>query len=188
MAGKRNRDAFERVMLPHLASAHHLALWLLRHHHDAEDAVQDAYLRAFRRFDGWRGENAAAWLLKIVRNTCMTRLHARSQHANVVHLDTVANEGEFAGHAATLADGGLQPDARVAARAEQRAVREAVARLPPTYREVIVLRELEGLSYKEIALIADIPIGTVMSRLSRARHQLRDLLTTPKAGGCKHEL
>lgn len=188
MGGKRNRDAFERVMLPHLASAHHLALWLLRHRLDAEDAVQNAYLRAFRGFSGWRGENAAAWLLKIVRNTCMTQPHARSQHANVVHLDASPHDCEFAGHAEALADEGRRPDARVAARAEQRAVREAVERLPPTYREVIVLRELEGLSYKEIALIADIPIGTVMSRLSRARHQLRDLPATPKAGGCKHEL
>lgn len=188
MAGKRKRDAFERAMLPHLASAHHLALWLLRHPHDAEDAVQDAYLRAFRGFDGWRGENAAAWLLKIVRNTCMTRLRTRSQHANVVHLDASPHDGEFAGRAAALADEGRRPDACVIARAEQRAVREALGRLPPEYREVIVLREFEDLPYKQIAQIVDIPIGTVMSRLSRARHQLRDLLTLPDAGGARHEL
>ncbi len=188
MVDKRTRREFERTMLPHLASAHHLALWLLRHPHDTEDAVQDAFLKAFKAFDTWGGDNAAAWLLKIVHNTCMTRLKKRSLRANVVHLDAVPNDDGCQAPSAALADTGPLPEAVVITSAEQRAVRHAVRQLPADFCEVIVLREFEGLSYRQISEVTDVPIGTVMSRLSRARRQLRDLLNVLDDGGRQHEV
>lgn len=175
-------------MLPHLASAHSLAFWLLKHSHDAEDAVQDSYLRAYKGFRNWNGDNALAWILRIVRNTCMTRLQSRSRSNNVVHLDTVTGEGEQGWLDGALVDGPIAPEAALIGVAEQQTVRHAVGRLAPEFREVIILREFEDLSYSQIAEITEVPIGTVMSRLSRARRQLRDQLHNTEKGSNRHEM
>lgn len=150
-------------MLPHLDAAYNLARWLLRHEHDAEDAVQDAFLRAFRSFDRFRGGDGRAWLLTIVRNVCFSRLRATRHAGQPESFDDDA-------HGASAEVG----DANAAAwrEANSSLLRAALDRLAPEYREVIVLHELEGMSYRDIASIAGIPIGTVMSRLSRARAKL----------------
>lgn len=161
---------FERLVLPHLDAAHNLAFWITRDRDQAEEAVQEAMLRAFRFFDGFRGEDARAWLLGIVRNACYT-LHGRTPDA--ARHD--AFDEEVHGGEQPLGD----PERAALARAESEAVNRVVAALPAEFREVLVLRELEGLSYKEIAAVAQVPIGTVMSRLARARRLLRRAL----AGG-----
>jgi len=159
--------AFTTAVAPHLHAAYGLARWLLGNDHDAEDAAQDAYVRAFRHFDGWNGVNARAWLLKIVRRCCYTLL-ARTRPGEVGTFDEEEHP-----------DAPGQPDdpERAALRADDaRLLNRVVAALPVEYREVFVLRELEGLSYREIADVAGVPIGTVMSRLSRARTQLQRAL------------
>lgn len=162
---------FEREVLPHLDAAYNLARFLMRNDQDAEDVVQEASLRAFRFFDSFRGENCRAWFLQIVRNTSFTALKKnRPNEMNVVF------DEEVHGGAAPLMDPGFALD-----RAQDRqTVRAAIEQLPPEFREAITLRELEGASYKEIADIADVPIGTVMSRLARARRQLQMILSKPK--------
>jgi len=160
-------SAFNSVVAPHLRAAYGLARWLLGNDADAEDAAQDAYLRAFRHFDGWNGTNARAWLLTIVRRCCYTLL-ARTRPAEV---------GVFDEDEVTDAPGQRDDPERAALRADDaRLVNRAVAALPVEYREVFVLRELEGLTYREIADVSEVPIGTVMSRLSRARSQLQRAL------------
>jgi RNA polymerase sigma-70 factor, ECF subfamily len=162
---------FEREVLPHLDAAYNLARFLMRNEQDAEDVVQEASLRAFRFFESFRGGNSCAWFLKIVRNTSYTALNKnRSDEMNVVFDEEL--------HGAPT----VAMDASVALeRAQDRqTVRAAVEQLPPEFREAITLRELEGASYKEIADVAGVPIGTVMSRLARARRQLQLLLSKPK--------
>ena len=161
------RRRFEEAALPHLDAAYNLARWLTRDGHDAEDVVQEAYLRAFKFFDGFRGGDARAWLLQVVRHTCYTWL----QQHRAPELTTPFDE-EL--HGAASED--LNPEQLVLRRADQQRVREAVEALPVPFREVIVLRELEGLSYQEIAAVAGIPVGTVMSRLARARGRLQQQL------------
>jgi len=161
-------ERFEEAMLPHLAAAYNLARWLTRNGPDAEDLVQDAYLRALKAFDGFRGDNGRAWLLRIVRNTCYTWL----QENRVQELATAFDEEVHA-----TEDGSTNPETLLLRSADKQFLNEALERLPLEFREVIVLRELEGLSYKEIAELAGIPVGTVMSRLARARERLQELLT-----------
>jgi len=153
--------------LPHLNAAYNLARWLTRNDHDAEDVVQDAYLRALRFFDGFRGDDARAWLLAIVRNTCYDFLRSHRPHELTEAFDEEVH---------TMADANQSPEAILLSRANQEMVRQALEMLPLAWREVIVLRELEGLSYKQIADTAGIKIGTVMSRLARARVRLQALL------------
>ena len=151
-------------MLPHLAAAYNLARWLTRNHHDAEDLVQEAYLRAFQAFDRFRGgANGRGWLLTIVRNACYTRL----KRDGAQNLVDVFDEDVHTGEARSAT-----PEAQFAEQADIQWLREALEGLPPEFREAIVLRELEGLSYKEIADVAGVPVGTVMSRLARARVRL----------------
>src|SRR5437764_1130781 len=157
------RARFEQVALPHLEAAYNLARWLTHNEHDAEDVVQDAFVRAFTFFDGFRGEDGRSWLLRVVRNTCYTWLEKHRPPAPMVSLDETV-------HGPSRAPGPEQLVLRQAAVTE---VRAAVAELPPEFREVVVLRELEGLSYKEIASVLSIPLGTVMSRLARARARLQ---------------
>ncbi|MBV8030749.1 MAG: sigma-70 family RNA polymerase sigma factor, partial [Betaproteobacteria bacterium] len=145
-------------------SAYNLARWLTRNDHDAEDVVQDALLRAYRFSEGLRGE-PRPWLLAIVRNTCFTWLQA-NRPGDLARLDA-----EGAQEPVSEADG---PEALAARELDRRLLNEAIAVLPAQFREVLVLRELEDLSYKEIARVIDAPIGTVMSRLSRARRLLAD--------------
>ena len=165
---------FEQLMLPHLDSAHTLALWLLRDPHDAQDAVQDAFLRAHRGFAGFRGREARAWIMAIVRNTCYSLMRGRRRAP-----ESVAFEEDLHGAA-----GEAEP-ARAVDWRETRGerLREALAKLPAEYREVIVLHEVEGMAYREIAAVAGIPVGTVMSRLSRARARLQAELAGPATGG-----
>ena len=162
---------FESLFVPHLDAAYDFARWLTRDERNAEDVVQEACLRAFRSLDGFHGENARPWLLAIVRNTYYTWLKRHQADARSVSYD----EETMLANGAELAD--LEAPALSAERLLQqqdtrRLVNAALERLPDEFREVIVLRELEDLSYKEIAAVAKIPLGTVMSRLARARKLL----------------
>jgi RNA polymerase sigma-70 factor, ECF subfamily len=153
---------FETLVLPHLDAAFNLARWLLRSRPDAEDAAQEALLRAYRFFDGFHGGDARAWLLQIVRNTCYSWLDKNRKVKDMTEFNEEVH-GQKSSSPETLA----------IASNDRGRLSEALNSLSPRYREVIVLRELEGCSYKEIASITSIPIGTVMSTLSRARHQLQ---------------
>jgi RNA polymerase sigma-70 factor (ECF subfamily) len=155
---------FEKQVLPHLDAAYNLARWLTRNDQDAQDVVQDAILRAYRFFDGLRGE-PRPWLLAIVRNTSFSWLE-RNRAA-----DTAPIEEDSA-----VADSSYEPETVAAFNMDRRILNEGIAALPAQFREVVVLRELEDMSYKDIARIAEIPIGTVMSRLARARRLLADSL------------
>jgi RNA polymerase sigma-70 factor (ECF subfamily) len=161
------RTSFEQAVLPHLDAAYTLARYLLRDEDDAADAVQDAYLRALKYFGSFRGGDGRAWLLAIVRNTC----HTRHQRARAAPLTTLFEE-EL--HTPEVSDEDSLP--LRAERVSANSVREAVARLPLEFREVVILRDVHGYSYKEIAQVVEAPVGTVMSRLSRARQRLRDAL------------
>lgn len=176
MRSGRGRADFEREMLPYLGASYNLARWLLRSHQDAEDAVQEAYLRAFRKYDQYSGDGGASWMLRIVRNCCLTQLGRRANSANVVHLDSVTNLAERVMAETALHDREPLPDANLIASSERAALRAALFKLPQEHREIIVLREFESLTYREIAEVVAIPVGTVMSRLSRARKQLRRIL------------
>jgi RNA polymerase sigma-70 factor (ECF subfamily) len=161
------RSRFEAAVLPHLDAAYTLARYLMRDRHDAEDAVQDAVLRALRHFDGFRGEDGRTWLLAIVRNACHTLLHRRGRDARATEFDETMHSD------AVDAD---DPETAALRGATRESVQRALDRLPDEFREVIVLRELQGLSYKEISAVAGVPIGTVMSRLARARQRLQHTL------------
>jgi RNA polymerase sigma-70 factor (ECF subfamily) len=159
---------FEEAVLPHLDAAYNLARWLTRSDTDAEDVVQEAFLRAFKFFGGFHGANGRSWLLAIVRNTCFTWMqHNRSLELSVP-LDDELHEIESKD---------LNPEALLVQRADKLMVRQALEELPVEFREVLVLRELEEMSYREIASITDLPLGTVMSRLARARKRLQLALT-----------
>ena len=167
MPEQRSAVRFEEVALPHLPAAYNLARWLVRNDQDAEDVVQEAYLRAFRFFEGYRGGESRAWLLTIVRHTCYTWLQRNRARELTDSIDESHEEAtaDFA-----------NPEMRLAQEADAQMVRASLAELPLEFREVMVMRELEELSYKEIATIADLPIGTVMSRLARGRKRLHSLL------------
>ena len=158
------RQQFEELFLPFLGAAYNLARWIVRNEQDAEDVVQEAYLRAFKGFHGFRGGNGKAWLLTIVRNSAYTWLSKRrldeklvpyeeEKHADIIVFDRAATE--------------------MVSEQRKDELRNALQRLPAEFREIIVLYEFDGLSYNELALALSVPIGTVMSRLSRARHRLQ---------------
>jgi len=154
---------FEEAVMPHLDAAYNLARWLMRNEDDAQDMVQEAYLRALRFFGGFHGTDAKAWLLTIVRNTCYTSLK-RNKSAELL--------ADFEEVVLTKQSDEPDPEAMHVLKVRAQLVNEAIEKLPVEFREVVILRELEELSYKEIAEITAIPIGTVMSRLSRARKRL----------------
>jgi RNA polymerase sigma-70 factor, ECF subfamily len=160
------KHRFESTVLPHLDAAYNLARWLTRNDHDAQDVVQEAALRAFRFFDGLRGE-PRPWLLAIVRNSCMSWLQI-NRPADLAAFDDRGIEE-------LVADGDT-PEGLALRAVDRRRLNEALAALPAPFREALVLRELEDLAYKDIARIADVPIGTVMSRLSRGRRLLAESL------------
>ena len=153
---------FEQNILAHLDAAYNLARWLCGNDSDASDLVQDACLRAFKFFDRFRGGSGRAWLLRIVRNGFYDRL--KQDRRAPEPFDEALHD---------LADEGSAPDALLAQKADQELVGQALAELPVEFREILILRELEGMSYREIAEVADLPLGTVMSRLARGRQQLR---------------
>jgi RNA polymerase sigma-70 factor (ECF subfamily) len=161
----QDRIRFEQLVLPHLDSAANLARWLLRNRADSDDLVQEAMLRAYRFFDGFRGGDARAWLLQIVRNTCYTWLEKNRPTELMTEFDEEVHQLPAA-----------TPEALAAQADERQRLMQALESLSPRSREVIVLRELEGCSYKEIGKITGIPIGTVMSTLSRARERLQRTL------------
>ena len=167
---KQNKLAsFEGAVLPHLDAAYNLARWLTRNDADAEDVVQEAYLRAFRFFGGFHGEDGRAWLLVIVRNTSYTWMQRnRSPELNMPLEDELHN----------IESNDLNPEAILLQNADAQMLRQAVEELPVEFREVLVLRELNEMSYKQIAVVADLPIGTVMSRLARARKRLQQILVS----------
>ena len=169
MSERQRLDSFERAVLPHLNAAYNLARWLTRNEADAEDVVQEATLRAFRYFDGFSGENPKAWLLSILRNACFTWL-AKNRPAEMAPLDDALSDS-----IALEDEGGAQTPERTILAADDRGrLDRLIAALPEEFREVIVLREQEELSYREISEITAVPVGTVMSRLARARSRLRD--------------
>lgn len=168
---------FEQLMLPHLDSAYRLARWIVRNEHDAQDQVQEAYLRAFRFFPQFRGGDGRAWLLTIVRNVCFSWLRKH-------RVDDLAEPFDDDVHvkaSSTAVDEHARRD-------DTELLTHALENMPALFREVIVLRELEGLSYKEIAAVAEVPIGTIMSRLARARRQLQAEVARQLNPSPDHEL
>jgi len=163
------RRRFEAQVLPYLDAAYRFARWLARSPADAEDVVQEAMLRAYRGFDGLRGSDVKAWLLTIVRNCHSTALRQQHQRGVMVSLPEEDDSGAIPDLVAT----GLEPEGESIRRDEQLTLEGLIAALPHDYREVLVLREIEELSYREIAEATQVPIGTVMSRLARARLVLK---------------
>src|SRR5215813_9175270 len=164
-------QTFEEVALPHLDAAYNLARWLTRNERDAEDVAQEAYLRAFQHFRSFQGGDARPWLLAIVRNTYYTWI----RHNRGPEVRTSFEEGICAEMPDTS-----DPEMLLVKEADKQMLRRALEKLPDDFREVIVLREFEELSYKQIADVMQIPLGTVMSRLARARKRLEELLANPR--------
>src|SRR5437870_12011582 len=166
-AQEQELASFEALMLPHLDAAQNLAKWLLRNEQDAQDVVQEAYLRALKSFSGFHGSNGRAWLLTIVRNTSYTLMKKN----RAVDLTTTFDEEiHTAGHES------VSPATILEHSEDAELIKEAMDELPVQFREILALRHQEGLSYKEIAEIAQVPPGTVMSRLARARAELKEYL------------
>jgi RNA polymerase sigma-70 factor (ECF subfamily) len=165
---ENENNRFEEAILPHLDAAYNLARWLTGNEQDARDMAQESLLRAFRFFGNFRGGNPRAWLLTIVRNTVYTWFKQRQAHDRVLQADEAMEEFE---------DVAVNPAVLLERTANIELVRDAIAQLPTEFREAIVLREMENLSYKEIADIAGVRIGTVMSRIARGRRQLQIILT-----------
>ena len=155
---------FEEKVLPHMDAAYSFARWIMGNEQDAEDMVQEAYLRAFQYFSGFQGDSSRAWLLTIVRNTCFTWLHQNRVQDLVIELNEELSDGNSPASS---------PELSLQQRVSGEMLRSVLEKLPVGFRELIVLRELEGLSYKEISGVAGIPIGTVMSRLARAQANAR---------------
>ncbi len=170
MLGPQDRIRFEQLVLPHLDSAANLARWLVRNRADSEDVVQEAMLRAYRFFDRFHGGDARAWLLQIVRNTCYTWLEKNRPAELMTEFNEEVHQQPS-----------INPEALAGQADERQRLMRALESLPARAREVLVLRELEGCSYKEIVQIAGIPIGTVMSTLARARARLQRTLTAATA-------
>ena len=168
-------ERFEQLILPHMDAAYNLARWLVGNPADAEDIVQEAFLRALRFFDGFRGGDSRAWLLKIVRNSSYSWVRKNRAAQLADEFDEAVHSGETSGENA---------ESNLLSRGESERVREALETLPLAFREILVLREIEGLSYKEISEVTGVAMGTVMSSLSRARQKLRDQLgATPRREG-----
>lgn len=170
MLEPQERGRFEECVLPHLDAAFNLARWLLRDKQNAEDVTQEAMLRACRYFGTFHAGDPRAWLLQIVRNCAYTWLHKNRPSENLAEIDEES-----------LPSAGPSPEALALAIHDRERVARALETLPAPFREILVLRELEGCSYKEIAAITSRPIGTVMSGLARARKQLKDALAEPQA-------
>ncbi len=160
---------FERLVLPHLDAAYRLARWLARNEADAEDLVQEAYVRAWRFFGSLRNEDAKPWLMRIVRNQWFSRARTEAGRGRVTSLDGSEDEVEAALQANAEPDGA---EHRLMRREHEALIRTALADLPDEFREVLVLREVEDMAYRDLAEVTGVPVGTVISRLSRARKML----------------
>jgi RNA polymerase sigma-70 factor, ECF subfamily len=171
------RERFESTVLPHLDAAFNLARWILRSPVDAQDVTQEAVLRAYRFFPTFRAGNARAWLLQIVRNCCYSWLQKQNVFENVNEIEESALPVQKS-----------TPESLALANADRSRLAAALENLSTSFREILVLRELEGCSYKEIAAITGKPIGSVMSALARARQQLRNSLTQPSRVEASREL
>lgn len=183
MKGTDKISAFEQAALPHLDAAYNLARWLTRNDHDAEDLVQAAFERALKFFDGFRGGDARAWLLTIVRNTYYTSLRDGKHESRDVGFDEEIHHHDDEAPVLWPSQGvSGNPESLLAGRDTKRIVNAALEKLPHSFREAVVLKEMEELSYKEIAEIAGVPIGTVMSRLARGRKLLVEYLKQCAAG------
>ena len=174
MSDTARRERFEQTVLPHLDAAYNLARWLTRNDQDAQDVTQEACLRAFRFFDRYQGGSARAWLLTIVRNTCYTWLH-KNRHPDSTEFDEEIHSSEVSS--------GTDPEVQALTAADKETVNHALEDLPDVFREALVLREMEGMSYREIADVTSVSLGTVMSRLARARTRLRHSLTVELSRG-----
>jgi RNA polymerase sigma-70 factor, ECF subfamily len=161
-------ESFERTVVPLLDDAYTLARYLLRNEHDAQDVVQEAFLRAWRHYAGLRDGDARPWLLTIVRNCCWTWRRSARTKRETIEYDDEAHSSRTGEHRAA--------DADAVAASNRDVLRAALAQLQPEYREALVLREIEGMSYKEMAQVAGVPLGTIMSRLARARRRLQTAL------------
>ena len=168
MPDQKSSWDFEQEILPHLDAAYNLARWLTHNEYDAQDVVQEAFVRAFRFFGTFRGGNARAWVLRIVRNACYNWL----QENKPLQYATEFDENLFGPDPRTP-----NPEEALLQNASDKMLRQALEALPLKFREVLILRELEGMSYKEIAEVTGMPPGTVMSRLARAREGLRQSLS-----------
>lgn len=172
MAESNKKSQFEVLVIPHMSAAYNLARWLTRNEQDTEDVVQEAFLRAYRFFEGVRGSDYRSWLLTIVRNTCYSWLQQNRRLTETLDEDV-----------AEPAASQSNPEVLLMRNVDTELLRQAVEQLPVEFREAIVLRELEGLSYKEISAITSMPLGTVMSRLARARDRLHKALSIRMKGG-----
>jgi RNA polymerase sigma-70 factor (ECF subfamily) len=175
MSDTARRERFEQTVLPHLDAAYNLARWLTRNDQDAQDVAQEAFLRAFRFFDRYQGGSARAWLLTIVRNTCYTWLHKNRQSDSTELFDEEIHHPELSG--------GPDPEVQALAAADKETVSRALEELPDVFREALMMREMEGMSYREIADVTAVSLGTVMSRLARGRTRLRQSLTAVLSRG-----
>ncbi len=174
---------FASVVMPHLADAYALARWLTGDRADAEDVVQEACLRAFRGIGGFAGVNARAWVLTIVRHAAYTWL-GKNRSASLVMVDDLeAVEKKQSSAGAAFEQAPPTPEAELIAKADARRLEAAIAELPVPFRETLVLRDVQGLDYREISEVTKVPIGTVMSRLARARRRLIERIGTDKPGG-----
>ena len=178
MTSQEKLCGFEERISPHLKSAYNLAKWLTRSHEDAEDVVQEAFLRAFAAFESFRGEEAKPWLLTVVRNTAMTWLKRNRNTAVSIGFEEPLEDP---------IERSPDPEEILMISSDREQVRRALEQLPLDFREAVVLREMEGLSYKEISTTIGVPLGTVMSRLSRGRDWLKRILANPKSASPKEE-
>jgi RNA polymerase sigma factor (sigma-70 family) len=176
IADSQRPVSFETIMLPHLDAAYNLARWITRNEDDAQDVVQEAYIRALRFFGSFTGGSGRAWLLAIVRNTCYSWMQRNRPAEPLVLFD----ENEH------FQDGGdPNPEAEFLLRARRESLERCIRELPVEFRAIIVMRELEGMSYREVAEAAEVPVGTVMSRLARARRRLEQCILSRVMGKAK---
>jgi len=174
MLSKKDRQRFERLTMPHLSQAYNLARWLVKDPAEAEDIVQTAYMKAFEAFHHFTGNNTTAWMMTIVRNTAYNWLSKQKRNSNLISFDEILHGAEHEQEPGQYAIN-INPEQVLHIAASKTQLAQLMARLPTEFREVLFLREIEGYSYQEITDITQVPKGTVMSRLSRARQQMQKL-------------
>ncbi len=176
MTDRKKRAQFEQLFVPHLDAAYNFARWLMHHPQDAEDLVQEAYLKAYRSFDKYKGGDPMAWLFTIVRNTCYSWHTRQKKQGKVIDFSEALQRHDLSSSDSERLMSKNQPEAQFFSEETRQGVHQALCELPERYRLVLVLREFEELKYRQIAEILNVPVGTVMSRLSRARMQLKQRL------------